>query len=211
MKHGTRARTHMELRLLEQRSCLGQLIVAAICGYAWLHPLADPPYPHGAAAVTDCTAAALTTPAYADSGYDVEADIYWREVDPASLDSIGTLPAGLVTYLAQHDAPAGTAELLLTGIDIAQRAGYDTPDPLLLACIARPESHFDDAAVGSAGERGLLQVHPCHQRGMQRLGWDFTDGADRVAYACVLWDSSGLRPWSTRRAAQRDYNTWRMK
>lgn len=132
---------------------------------------------------------------------------------PAPVDTAVSAPPALLQYLEDQKCAdiARTASLLMAGVEIARNAGYNTPDPLLLACLAKPESKFDDGAVGSAGERGLLQVHPCHKRSMAKIGLDFNTGTDRVAYACVLWDASGLRPWTTRRAAQRDYQAWSAK
>lgn len=130
--------------------------------------------------------------------------------EQAKADSEPAASPQLLKYLEDQKCAdvSGTASLLLEGIRIAQNAGYSTPDPLLLACLAKPESRFNEGAIGRAGERGLLQVHPCHKRSMARMGLDFMSGPDRIAFACVLWNAQGLRPWSTRRAAQRDYNAW---
>lgn len=145
-------------------------------------------------------------PATADSAGGPAAPPTEAEPAEAELDA----PPELLRYLEAkqcRDSEA-TAALLLSGIEIARQAGYATPEPLLLACLAQAESHFDDSAVGRAGERGLLQVHPCHKRAMKKLGLDYLNGAHRVAYACVLWDARGLKPWTTRRAAQRDFSAW---
>jgi hypothetical protein len=155
---------------------------------------------------------------YADSALHPISDNAASESEIAVLEPARDMdelliPPTLLQYLEDQQCADTTsiATLLLTGIEIARNAGYTTPDPLLLACLAKPESKFDDGAVGHAGERGLLQIHPCHKRSMARMGLDFNNSADRVAFACVLWDGSGLRPWSTRRAAQRDHRSWSAK
>jgi hypothetical protein len=197
---------------------LGRLLIAGLLLSSVLGPglayakvpdksFADPAlHPHGESEAAESESAA------AASESKVALCVSEKAAEmPASADVELSAPPALLKYLEDKKCAdiASTASLLLAGVRIAQNAGYTTPDPLLLACLAKPESNFNDGAVGRAGERGLLQVHPCHKRSMARLGLDFTDGADRVAYACVLWSASGLKPWSTRRAAQRDYSAWR--
>ena len=46
-------------------------------------------------------------------------------------------------------------------IDESTAAGYD---PLLTTAIIYKESTFNTRCVGRAGERGLMQVHPCHRQ-----------------------------------------------
>jgi soluble lytic murein transglycosylase-like protein len=118
---------------------------------------------------------------------------------------ITPIPAALTAYLDKHNAPDGTAALLLDGIAVARGMGYKTPDPLLFACLARYESHFKDSSIGSAGERGMLQIHPCHKRSMKRLGLNFYSGKERIAYGCILWQAQGLKPWAVRTRAMKDY------
>jgi hypothetical protein len=83
-------------------------------------------------------------------------------------------------------------------------AGEDV-DPLLFAALARYESRFDPACVGGAGERGLLQIHPCHKRRMRDAGLDFDSEVDRLSFAASLYKSRGLQPWTVRAKAQREY------
>ena len=62
----------------------------------------------------------------------------------------------------------------------------------VMAC----ESQFRMDAVGAAGELGLLQIHPIHQKRMEDMGLDFTKENDRVVFANALWQEQGWRPWS---------------
>ena len=62
----------------------------------------------------------------------------------------------------------------------------------VMAC----ESRFRSDAVGAAGERGLLQIHPIHQGRMEDMGLDFTKEKDRVVFANALWREQGWRPWT---------------
>lgn len=60
------------------------------------------------------------------------------------------------------------------------------------------ESKFNPAAVGAAGERGALQIHPIHEAGMRRQGLDWRNSeVDRTRYAIQMWERSGWQPaWS---------------
>jgi hypothetical protein len=61
------------------------------------------------------------------------------------------------------------------------------------------ESRFNPGTVGSAGERGLFQIHPVHipylaDRG---LSWDaMFDPASNIQYAYDLYARSGWGPWT---------------
>ena len=84
----------------------------------------------------------------------------------------------------------------------------------LLVALARYESTFRPDAVGRAGERGLLQVHPVHFRAMRKAGLDPAKHAD-----CTLWGalmvasglsqgkslSAAVAPWIARSGAIRLY------
>jgi soluble lytic murein transglycosylase-like protein len=108
-------------------------------------------------------------------------------------------------YIAQFpDVDAEQVANLL--VDAGTANGVD---PLLLMCLARYESTFNVADVGAAGERGLLQVHPCHRRAMKRAGLDFYTEADRLAFACRLYNAQGLKPWTVRRRALALYDELR--
>ena len=63
------------------------------------------------------------------------------------------------------------------------------------------ESHWDRYAVGSRGERGLLQIHPIHLGRIQSLGYswdDMFDPAANLAVAESIWWERGWWPWSCR-------------
>ena len=50
-------------------------------------------------------------------------------------------------------------------VDIAPKYGLD---PLFVAAIVYKESTFKIKCPGAAGERGLMQIHPCHRK---RVEW----------------------------------------
>ena len=78
-------------------------------------------------------------------------------------------------------------------------------DPLLLAALARFESHYRRNRIGAAGERGMLQIHPCHKKSMKAAGLDFYSEADRLTYACMLYAEQGWKPWTVREKAKKEY------
>jgi len=62
--------------------------------------------------------------------------------------------------------------------------------------VAECESGLNPRAVGSAGERGLFQVHPVH-RAWLGARWDqLFDPAVNVAVAFEMWTTQGWGPWS---------------
>lgn len=89
----------------------------------------------------------------------------------------------------------------------AQEYGYQV-DPRRLATLAKYESGFRPDARGRAGERGLLQVHPCHRTSMKRMGLDFDNPADVLVYGALLYAWNGDKPWSVRAKARKDYERW---
>lgn len=83
-----------------------------------------------------------------------------------------------------------------------------TVDPRRLATLARYESHFRPETRGAAGERGILQIHPVHRKGMAKWGLDFDCADDRLVYGALLYAWHGDRPWSVRHKARKDYERW---
>ena len=64
--------------------------------------------------------------------------------------------------------------------------------PVVIQC----ESNWDKNAIGWAGERGLLQIHPIHMNTMDERGLNFFEERDRLMYAIEIWEYAGWRPWS---------------
>lgn len=61
------------------------------------------------------------------------------------------------------------------------------------------ESRFNPSTVGSAGERGLFQIHPVHIPYLQERGltWDaMFDPQANIAYAYDLYARAGWGPWT---------------
>ena len=65
-----------------------------------------------------------------------------------------------------------------------------------VVAVATCESRWDPEAVGAAGERGLLQVHPVHRQAMASAGLDYDQESDRIKWAVRLWEGRGWTPWS---------------
>lgn len=60
----------------------------------------------------------------------------------------------------------------------------------VIAC----ESKWDTNAIGKAGEKGLLQIHPIHARNMGYMA--FGNEQARFEYAVSLWKVGGWNAWS---------------
>lgn len=71
-----------------------------------------------------------------------------------------------------------------------------------LTAAVRFESHGREQASGPAGERGILQCHPCHRRSMSKCGLSFDNADDRLTYCMTLLLERGHQPWSVRRKAE---------
>jgi len=90
-------------------------------------------------------------------------------------------------------------------------------DPWLWTMIARYESHWKHTVRGAAGERGWIQIHPCHKtKRFTNKGLDWDDPVDQLRVGCTmlqerldegksLW--SAYSPWTTRTKAWRTYKT----
>ena len=136
----------------------------------------------------------LSKPAHAqtlDAKY-LQAESYILSVNPCCKDS-----ALAARYLvdASHEAQLGW--------------GWQ-----LLASIAHPESHFDIHDRGKAGERGLLQIHPCHRKDFKPAGLDWDSPYDQVLFGATMLAISerkgynlhrALEPWSVRELAIKEY------
>jgi len=127
------------------------------------------------------------------------------------------------------DAEAVATELVQASL----RANLGEPGNFwLLVALARYESTFDPNAVGDAGERGLLQLHPVHwdEEYRRRLGLipvtpplvsaglTPDNFADCTLYAAIMLSTSiakgkslaqALRPWTPRKRVLRLY--WELK
>ena len=122
----------------------------------------------------------------------LQAESYILSVNPCAKDS-----ALAARYLvdASHEAQLGW--------------GWQ-----LLASIAHPESHFDIHDRGKAGERGLLQIHPCHRKDFKPAGLDWDSPYDQVLFGATMLAISerkgynlhrALEPWSVRELAIKEY------
>ena len=70
-------------------------------------------------------------------------------------------------------------------------------------CIVHYESTGNPTATGSAGERGLFQIHPVHRSAFTRLtGKPWSEAYNPVLngqFAHRLWREQGWSPWTTLR------------
>ena len=77
--------------------------------------------------------------------------------------------------------------------------------PLVLQKVAICESggkqhHANKKIVtGSAGEKGMMQIHPVHFSNAKRLGFNLDDPNGNMAYAMWLHEREGLAPWTCAR------------
>jgi soluble lytic murein transglycosylase-like protein len=67
---------------------------------------------------------------------------------------------GIVYYLAVTTARGDAPRVNKVVTAIMHHAKLNNIDPLLVAAVIRVESKFDQRAIGSSGEIGLLQLHP---------------------------------------------------
>lgn len=116
------------------------------------------------------------------------------EVEVSSM-AIERQPSGEVVVTNPPEAPVAPGELA----DLI--CSYDWPCRQWTE-IVRCESTFNPHAVGSAGERGLTQVHPVHRPRIEAMGFTWDDMFDPranldVAYS--IWSEQGTRPWSCAR------------
>ena len=68
--------------------------------------------------------------------------------------------------------------------------------------IAVCESGLNQYATGSAGERGIMQIHPVHAYSMTKVGftWDsMYQWKANIDYAYLLYSWQGWNPWSCSR------------
>lgn len=68
--------------------------------------------------------------------------------------------------------------------------------------VARCESGMDPGRTGSAGERGIFQIHPTHRHWVESMGysWDqMYEVGPNLQVAFALWSGAGWGPWSCRR------------
>ena len=102
-------------------------------------------------------------------------------------------------YESQHHVGAHTGEE--PGCVIVDLFRSCEPIPADMArdvvAVVQCESRWDPAAIGAAGEKGLLQIHVrVHGPAMIAAGLDPTNEADRIRWAVNLFQQHGWAPWS---------------
>lgn len=154
---------------------------------------------------------------YKPTGYNLGPDTGWP-ADWPSRHEIGLIAWGLHHEQPEVDAssmaierqadgtvvvtnpPEAPVEVLPEGELEALICSYDWHCGEWIGRI-RCESTMNPRAVGSAGERGLTQIHPIHRQRIERLGFTWDDMFDPVANLTVAFDiyrEQGARPWSCR-------------
>jgi hypothetical protein len=89
------------------------------------------------------------------------------------------------------DVPAGSIEEMICSV-FGDQCGK-------ALSVAWCESRYNPTTVGSAGERGLMQIHPVHISYLANHGLSWDDMFDPMAnltYAYALYSSQGWRPWT---------------
>jgi hypothetical protein len=89
------------------------------------------------------------------------------------------------------DVPVGSIEEII--------CDFFADDCAKALSVAWCESSYNPHTVGSAGERGLMQIHPVHIGNLSNYGLSWDDMFDPVAnltYAYALYSSQGWRPWT---------------
>jgi hypothetical protein len=132
------------------------------------------------------------------------------EEDAGGTPALPDPPAPYAAYLASH-ARAGVdcrqVWELIAGA--CMRWSNDNPelpppDPAIPMVLAAHESELRTWAVGSHGERGMLQILPDHDAGMRRMGLNSLSEPDRLLFALYLYHWHGWQPWSVRDEARAD-------
>ncbi len=141
---------------------------------------------------------------HADDAADIAAGQCYCDVPPPACE------------LWAQDNGASDDTLEMVRWIAAENPRQDIDVEALLFALAKPESGFSMKCIGGAGERGLLQCHPCHQAAMRRAGLDWTDEHDRLTFClrCLIFPHldagqslrRALSAWpNTRGRALRDY------
>ena len=128
-------------------------------------------------------------------------------LDPVMNGKILLAEQHIRTVNTDVDARAVAKELVFASYNanLGEPANYK-----LLLAIARYESTFDPDAIGAAGERGLLQLHPCHCDNVRLAGLDPTKHEDCTLYAAIMLATSiakgktleqALEPWTVGKRA----------
>lgn len=69
------------------------------------------------------------------------------------------------------------------------------PDAPIMVEVARCESNLNPNADRKGIDGGLFQINQVHLSRLATLGLDRYDLHDNIAYARMLYDESGLKPW----------------
>lgn len=87
-------------------------------------------------------------------------------------------------------------------------------DPWCWTFIAFYESRWKATVRGKAGERGWVQIHPCHRQRFKDHGLDWNDSEDQLRVGCIMVQErldagqsfwSAFSPWTTRKKAWKAY------
>ena len=106
--------------------------------------------------------------------------------------------AALAVFLLAAPFPAAEAEVNL----FAYRASGSAAWAAEATRIARCESTWNPRAVGAAGERGLMQIHPVHRPWLEALGYPWPSmwhAGTNLRAALLLYERrGGWDDWSCR-------------
>mgnify|MGYP001600806428 CR=1 FL=1 len=120
---------------------------------------------------------------------DVQHNTGMPAIAPGEAKRGGSTAVDIVNYLEPRRVLWATPQGAVT---VPLRFALEF-NPIILC-----ESAWDMQAVGVAGERGLAQVHPIHDRRMSRMSLDPQVERDRIIMAVALYRERGTQPWSCR-------------
>ncbi len=189
--------------------------LAAFCGLGmmlgvllgWCAALPDPPVSLGLGEIpAEVAAPASTTstsvepsPAPGEDAWDAlpsEDAVYLEALHQSTTTTTEAPPAPAQPAVpAPPPSPPPATVTVEAGplADLICSYGWDCATALRVAAC---ESGMNPGAVGSAGERGIFQVHPVH-RSWLGARWDrLFDPAVNVAVAFEMWSAQGWGPWS---------------
>jgi hypothetical protein len=116
---------------------------------------------------------------------------------------VGTIIGLLIGSFLFKPVRANESRVNKVATAIMHHAKLNNIDPLLVAAVIRVESKFDERAVGSSGEIGLLQLHPRWfadatfdveqniELGVRHLAWSKKHCPHRAGHTWVICFNNG--------------------
>jgi hypothetical protein len=107
-------------------------------------------------------------------------------------------------YAVRKDPERALASLTMIET-AAKRAGVE--DYGKMVAVAWYESRFNPNALSKSHYyRGMFQLGKHFKKPMADMGLDYYNESDRLYFGMLKYKNAGLKPWSVRSRARRDYN-----